>query len=476
MQQLERRNTYTPTDIPHVRSSCDQSLKALGGRSGVTGLKTLSNNPDAALTARGQAGQNSRVAVVYVLNIRRQPLMPCKPQKARILLKKGKARVVNRTPFTIQLLYPTGETTQPITLGVDSGFLNIGLSAITALKELYVAEVLLRSDIVKLNSERRQYRRTRRYRKTWYRKPRFLNRGNKKKGWLAPSIQHKLDAHLKVIGQVRALLPLSKIVVEVAAFDIQKLKHPEIQGQQYQQGEQLGFWNVREYVLYRDGHRCQHCRGKSKDPVLNVHHIESRQTGGNRPENLITLCNTCHEKHHQGKLKFKVSPSKGFKAETFMTMVRWQLINRLRTLDLAISHTYGYLTKHSRIQQGLAKTHATDAFVIAGGNGHVRQAVQYHIKQVRKCNRKLFKGIRSHIRNIGPRYIKGFQRYDKVRYQEAECFVFGRRKSGYFDLRHLDGSKVHSSAKASDLELLESASTFLQERRVAVAAVPKQTY
>lgn len=100
MQQLERRHTYTPTDIPHVRSNCDQPLKTLGGRSGVPGLKTLSNNPDAALTARGQAGQHSRVAVVYVLNLRGQPLMPCKPQKARILLKKGQATVVTRTPWS----------------------------------------------------------------------------------------------------------------------------------------------------------------------------------------------------------------------------------------------------------------------------------------------------------------------------------------------------------------------------------------
>ena len=52
----------------------------------------------------------------------------------------------------------------------------------------------------------------------------------------------------------------------------------------------MDFWNVREYVLFRDGHQCQCCKGKSKDPILNVHHIESRMTGGNAPNNLITLC------------------------------------------------------------------------------------------------------------------------------------------------------------------------------------------
>jgi N6-L-threonylcarbamoyladenine synthase len=79
------------------------------------------------------------------------------------------------------------------------------------------------------------------------------------------------------------------VTVEVAQFDTQLLKNPGIVGMQYQQGPQLGFWNVREYVLFRDNHECQHCHGKSKDRILNVHHLESRKTGGDSPDNLITL-------------------------------------------------------------------------------------------------------------------------------------------------------------------------------------------
>ena len=210
---------------------------------------------------------------VFVKNQRGEPLMPTRPRKARILLKEGKAKVIQRTPFTIQLCYATGETRQAITLGVDSGFKHIGISAVSEIEELFASEVQLRNDLVALNSERRQYRRSRRNRKTRYRKPRFFNR-KKPQGWLAPSLQHKLDSHKKVIAQLCQSLPISKIVIEVAAFDIQKIKHPEIQGMAYQQGEQVGFWNVREYVLYRDNHQCQHCQGKSKDPVLNVHHIQ----------------------------------------------------------------------------------------------------------------------------------------------------------------------------------------------------------
>lgn len=246
---------------------------------------------------------------VYVKNKRGEPLMPCKPQKARMLLKEGKAKVVKRTPFTIQLTTATGETVQPITLGVDAGSKTIGLSATTETKELYAGEVLLRNDIVKLLATRRELRRARRNRKTRHRKAQFQNR-RKGKGWLAPSVQHKIDTHLTVIKKLHQILHISRIVVETAQFDIQKIQNPEIQGEEYQQGEQMGFWNVREYVLWRDHHTCQHCKGKSKDPILNVHHIESRKTGGDAPNNLVTLCETCHKKYHKGEIDINIKRGK----------------------------------------------------------------------------------------------------------------------------------------------------------------------
>jgi len=239
VQKLVERNTYTPRDIlAHVPGHCDQTLKDLRVRVGVSDLKTVSNNPDATLTAKGQAGQNCHVSVVYVLNMLGKPLMPCKPRKARKLLEKDLAKVVKLTPFTIQLTYRGGEAKQPITLGVDSGFSHIGLSATAKKEELYSAEVQLRDDIVKLNAERKQYRRARRYRKTWYRKKRFLNRGNRPRGWLAPSIQHKLDSHIKAINDVKKILPIREIIIEGASFDIQRIKNPEIQKEDYQKDGQ----------------------------------------------------------------------------------------------------------------------------------------------------------------------------------------------------------------------------------------------
>lgn len=180
--------------------------------------------------------------LVYILNQFGKPLMPCSASKARKLLKQGKAKVVKLEPFTIQLLYGSSGHKQEITLGVDAGSKLIGLSATTERKELYSAEVQLRNDIVDLLSTRRQNRRTRRNRLR-YRKPRFLNRvKSKNKGWLAPSIENKIQTHLTVINNIHKILPVSKIIVEVASFNIQKIKNPAISGTDYQQGEQMDFY------------------------------------------------------------------------------------------------------------------------------------------------------------------------------------------------------------------------------------------
>ena len=233
--------------------------------------------------------------MVYVIAKNGQPLMPtARYGKVRRMLKSGEAVVVKRCPFTVRLTYESDTNVQPVTLGVDAGSKTIGLSASTEVKELMSAEVQLRTDIVELLSARRELRRGRRNRKTRYRAARFDNRvHSKNKGWLAPSVEQKIGTHLRVIEDATKILPVSKIVVETAQFDMQLLKAQEKgmplpEGTDYQDGPQLGFWNVREYVLFRDDHICQCCKGKSKDKILNVHHIESRKVGGDAPNNLIT--------------------------------------------------------------------------------------------------------------------------------------------------------------------------------------------
>ena len=398
--------------------------------------------------------------------------MPCSPAKARLLLKAKKAVVKRRTPFTIQLTQATGETVQPVTLGIKAGSKEIGLSASTDKAELYAASVQLRSDIVDLLSTRRELRRARRNRKTRYRAPRFDNRAHSKnKGWLAPSIENKINAHLSRVAAVRKILPVSKIVIETEAFDIQKIKNPDIKGTEYQQGDQLGFWNVREYVLFRDGHKCCHCHGKTKDPILNVHHLESRKTGGNAPNNLITLCETCHKAYHAGKIVLKAKRGQAFRDAAFMGIMRWAFFNRLKAQcpELEVRNTYGYLTKNTRIRCGLAKTKTTDAFCIAGNLRAKRLGEYFFQKQTRKHNRQIHKmsilkgGVRK--RQQAPYEVKGFRLFDKVRYQGQEVFVFGRRLRGDFDIRTLSGKRISSGASYRKLKLVEVKKTYLTEIR-----------
>ena len=409
---------------------------------------------------------------VYVINQRREPLMPTTPSKARKLLKEQKAKVLKRTPFTIQLTYATGETKQSIALGIDAGSKTIGLSATTEEEELFAGEVMLRNDIVDLLSTRRSLRRTRRNRKTRYRKPRFLNR-RRPEGWVALSVQNKIDTHIKVVKLVHAILPITRVVVEVAQFDIQKIKNPDILGEDYQQGEQLGFYNVREYVLFRDKHTCQHCKGKSKDSILNVHHIESRKTGGNSPDNLITLCETCHKRYHKGEIDLKIKRSSSFRDAASMNIVRWAFYNKLKELYSNVHLTFGYITKNIRIKHNLEKSHRIDARCISGNPLAEGSNCWYYFKQVRRQNRQLHKanpkkGLRK--ANKAPRFVNGFELFDEVEYQGKPCFIFGRRSSGYFDIRKLDGTKVCASAIYKKLKLLSKTKPLLCERRQAASS------
>lgn len=409
--------------------------------------------------------------MVYVLNIEGKPLMPCKEAKARKLLKENKAKIYKKEPFTIQLLFICENQTQDITLGVDAGSKHIGLSATTKEKELYAADVELRNDIVDLLSTRRQNRRTRRNRLR-YRKPRFNNRvHSKKNGWLAPSVEQKIQTHFKVVEDIHKLLPITKIVVETASFDIQKIKNPEIHNEEYQQGEQLGFWNVREYVLFRDNHTCQCCKGKSNDKILNVHHIESRKTGGNAPNNLITLCETCHKGYHNGTVKLPKTIKRGmpFKDAAFMGIMRWSFYNRLKEIYPNVFMTYGYITKNIRIKNNLPKDHYIDARCISGnpnaeplGYYFYQKKVRCHNRQIHKAN--ILKGGKKKL-NQASYLVKGFRLFDKVEFEGQVCFIFGRRSNGYFDIRKLNGEVISRSASWKKLKLLETRKSLLMERK-----------
>ena len=326
---------------------------------------------------------------VCVLNKYGRPLMSTTPRKARLLLKERKAKIHSREPFTIELVYGSSGYTQPATLGIDAGYSHVGYSAVNEREELLGGELKLLEGMSERLEERAKYRTQRRSRLR-HRKPRFNNR-RRFEGWLAPSIQHKLDTHHRLIERIQSILPIERVVIEVANFDIQKIKNPQIEGEQYQKGEQLGFANLREYILHRDGHKCQNpdCENKSKQPILQVHHLgfwKLPPDRTDRPANLVTLCDQCHtSKNHQpkGKLFGWEPKSKPFKGETFMSTVRWKL-SEIEKGEV----TFGYITKSKRKVLELEKSHHNDAFVIADGTKQVR-CTPLILEQIRRNKRSM---------------------------------------------------------------------------------------
>lgn len=416
--------------------------------------------------------------MTYVINKEGRPLMPTKNGgKVRHLLKQKKAKIVKREPFTIQLLYETTNYTQEVVLGIDTGSQHIGLSASTEKEELFAIEPRPRPrEIVKNLSDKSMCRRGRRARKTRYRKPRFLNRTHfKKKGWLPPSIRSVIDCHLHWVDVICEILPIARVNVEVAAFDMQKLKadveglsRPE--GKDYQQGEQSGFWNVREYVLHRDHHECQCCHGESGDAVLNVHHIESRKTGGNASNNLVTLCETCHDAYHAGLLP-DYEPKRGVKLDDAVktSIVGARLPGVLRARGLDVTETFGYVTKSTRIEAGLPKEHVVDALCIAG-HPSAKRLGEVLVAHKKRChNRSLHKmniqaGESERRASQCAHTVMGFHLFDKVLFKGRECFISGKRASGRFHVKSFDGS-VSVDVSYKKLCKVSPAGGWLLERR-----------
>lgn len=396
--------------------------------------------------------------LIYVLDIHGKPLMPTRRSgKVRRMLADGRAVIAGHTPFTIRLTYETTSFVQPVALGVDAGTVHVGLSATTNTKEVFSAEVQLRTDIVDLLSTHREARRTRRSRLR-HRAPRFDNR-KKSDGWLSPSVQQKVHSHVKTVQDICRILPVSSVTVEVAQFDTQWIKNPGLTGTDYQHGEQFGFWNVREYVLWRDGHRCQCCHGRNGDSVLNVHHIESRITGGDSPGNLVTLCETCHKAYHAGTVKLDIKRTASLRDAAAMTVMRWKVYERLKAaLNIPVRLTYGYVTKNVRIGHGLAKSHIADARCISG-HPDARPSDTVHVsKQLRRHNRKVMKsnllkgGRWKH--NQAPREIYGFRLFDTVRYNSLPAYIHGRRTTGYFVVKDAEGKVLSNSVSYKRLELI----------------------
>jgi N6-L-threonylcarbamoyladenine synthase len=337
---------------------------------------------------------------VFVRNCQGKALMPCKAKRARLLLENGKAKICHYEPFTIQLVFGSSGYKQESTMGIDAGSKYVGIAVTT--KEgrvLYREEAELREDIATNMATRKRLRRVRRNRKTRYRAARFENR-RRQKDWLPPSIKARIEAHYHLAQKVSNIVPVKEIVVEVGQFDVQALVKPEIEGKEYQEGEQSGFDSVREYVLFRDKYTCRYAKLRPDIPCskcLQVDHVIPRsKRGTDKPSNLVCSC----EAHNQakGKKSYKEFTGKrapkieDFKGTVFMNVLKDHLVPKLQGIA-ATRYTYGFITRRQRNEWKLEKSHIADAIAIAGNKPVEYSDNLYHTRQVRKKKRSLHEEI-----------------------------------------------------------------------------------
>ena len=314
---------------------------------------------------------------VFVLNKHKKPLMPCSLYRAHLLLNRGRAVVDKRYPFTIRLKDRIGSEAQSARLKIDPGSKVTGIAVVAdevgnkPAKVLWLGELAHRGrQISEALTARRAFRRRRRG-NLRYRAPRFDNRGGDRTGWIAPSLRHRVDSCMSWVNKLRRLLPVTGCAVERVRFDMQLLENPEISGVEYQQGTLAGY-EVREYVLERDGRHCSYCG--AVDVPLNLDHFISRARGGsNRPSNLVPACIACNEAKSAkppeeflaGRpdvlARIKAQLKQPLKDAAAVNATRWVLWQALQDTGLPVEASSGGRTKFNRHALGIPKTHALDA-------------------------------------------------------------------------------------------------------------------
>ena len=385
--------------------------------------------------------------MTYVLNFDKKPLTPCHNARARRLLKQGKAKVYRKTPFTIKLTYQIENPKfKELTVGIDTGSKKLGAAVIDDEGNIYyLSEVELRNDIKTKMDRRRMYRRTRRNRKLRYRKCRFLNRRNSiKDNRYPPTLRHKYEAHMKELNFICSILPVTKLRIETGTFDPHAMLNPSVRYHpwMYQKGPQFGYYNTKACVLSRDNHTCQFCKGKSKDKHLEVHHIlEKSQGGSDRPNNLVTLCHTCHQKLHKNLIVLtRCKLTSTLKHATHMN-----ILCSLLKKNLTFEETFGYISKVIREAFELPKAHCYDALAAT-----IKNQISIRFKTftclLKKCissgDYKLRNGVRSQ-QIIPTGKIKGFRKFDEVLYQKKKYFIKGRMSTGYAVLMNIANQKIN---------------------------------
>ena len=315
---------------------------------------------------------------VFILDRSGRPLMPCTEKRARLLLERGRARVHKVLPFTLRIVDIEAENCefQALRVKLDPGSKTTGIALVREAQNNGVAvlnlfELVHRGkQISEALTARRGHRRMRRS-KLRYRAPRFLNRGNQQLGWLAPSLQHRVDTSMAWVNRLGRLAPVSAISTELVRFDMQVMENPQIEGAQYQQGTLAGY-EVREYLLEKWNRTCAYCG--AKDVPLQIEHIHPKsKNGSDRISNLTLACQCCNQKKGATPVevflakkpellkRILAQTKRPLKDAAAVNSTRWALVNALKTTGLVVEAASGGRTKFNRTQFGVPKTHALDA-------------------------------------------------------------------------------------------------------------------
>jgi 5-methylcytosine-specific restriction endonuclease McrA len=323
---------------------------------------------------------------VFVVDTNKEPLSPVHPARARKLLSCGKAAVYRQYPFTIILKISISDPVRAnLRIKLDPGSKTTGIAVVDdkSGKVVFAASLSHRGHKIKESLDgRRAIRRSRRNRKTRYRKARWQNR-RRKAGWLPPSLQSRIANLLTWMARLRKFCHITSISLELVRFDMQLLENPEISGVEYQQGTLAGY-ETREYLLEKWGHKCTYC-GKENIP-LQVEHIVPRAKGGsNRISNLCLSCEKCNlakgTKSIEEFLKKKPDLLKRILAQAqaplkdaaVVNATRWELFQRLQGTGLPLECGSGGLTKFNRSLRELPKTHWLDAACVGKSTPEILQ-------------------------------------------------------------------------------------------------------
>jgi 5-methylcytosine-specific restriction endonuclease McrA len=314
---------------------------------------------------------------VFVIDQNQRPLDPIHSAQARQLLRNKKAAVYRQFPFTIVLKKSQPDLiVEPLRLKIDPGakFTGIALVNDSSGEVVFASELKHRGFAIRDGlTSRRQLRRGRRARKTRYRKPRFLNR-TRPEGWLAPSLQSRVDNIKTLALKLRRFAPITAISQELVRFDMQLMRNPDIQGNEYQQGTLQGF-ETREYLLEKWNRQCAYC--DVKDVPFQIEHILPKARGGsNSITNLTLSCEKCNikkgvkdikdflKKDSARLTKILAQAEKPLADAAAVNTTRWALLKVLKTTGLPVETGSGGLTKFNRSQQNIPKSHWADAATV----------------------------------------------------------------------------------------------------------------